>query len=211
MSKLKIGVSGNRGSFSEEAANYYCQKNNIENYEISYLLNVQNTLTALNKGEIDKAVFPIENSNGGIVYEAVYAMSKNNFNIENIFEIDIKMNLLVLPGTKANDITKIVSHQQALKQCRMYLRRMWPEVELEEYSDTATSAKDLSEGILPKNVAVITPRVCAEIYNLEILEEGIQDLKFNFTTFIVGTKDLLIDFTKIKKGGIKIDELLSKL
>jgi len=211
MTKLKIGVSGNRGSFSEEAANYYCQKNNIENYEISYLLNVQNTLTALNKGEIDKAVFPIENSNGGIVYEAVYAMSKNNFNIENIFEIDIKMNLLVLPGTKANDITKIVSHQQALKQCRMYLRRMWPEVELEEYSDTATSAKDLSEGILPKNVAVITPRVCAEIYNLEILEEGIQDLKFNFTTFIVGTKDLLIDFTKIKKGGIKIDELLSKL
>lgn len=211
MSKLKIGVSGNRGSFSEEAANYYCQKNNIENYEISYLLNVQNTLTALNKGEIDKAVFPIENSNGGIVYEAVYAMSKNNFNIENIFEIDIKMNLLVLPGTKANDITKIVSHQQALKQCRMYLRRMWPEVELEEYSDTATSAKDLSEGILPKNVAVITPRVCAEIYNLEILEEGIQDLKFNFTTFIVGTKDLLIDFTKIKKGGVNINEILSRL
>lgn len=211
MTKLKIGVSGNRGSFSEEAANYYCQKNNIENYEISYLLNVQNTLTALNKGEIDKAVFPIENSNGGIVYEAVYAMSKNNFNIENIFEIDIKMNLLVLPGTKANDITKIVSHQQALKQCRMYLRRMWPEVELEEYSDTATSAKDLSEGILPKNVAVITPRVCAEIYNLEILEEGIQDLKFNFTTFIVGTKDLLIDFTKIKKGGVNINEILSRL
>ena len=189
MSKLKIGVSGNRGSFSEEAANYYCSKNNLQDYEIVYLLNVQNTLIALNKEEINKAIFPIENSNGGIVYEAVYAMSKNNFNIENIFEIDIKMNLLVLPGTKANDIVKIVSHQQALKQCRMYLRRMWPEVELEEYSDTATSAKDLSEGVLPKNTAVITPRVCAEIYGLEILEEGIQDLKFNFTTFIAATKE----------------------
>jgi prephenate dehydratase len=43
--------------------------------------------------------------------------------IENIFEIDIKMNLLVRPGTKASDISKIISHQQALKQCRMYLKR----------------------------------------------------------------------------------------
>lgn len=189
MSKIKIGVSGNQGSFSEEAANYYCQKNNIKDYELVYLLNVHNTLTALNNGEVDKGIFPIENSNGGIVYESVQAMSKNNFNIENIFEIDIKMNLLVLPGTKASEITKIVSHPQALKQCRMYLRRKWGEVELEEYSDTASSAKDLSKGILPKTAASIAPRVCAKLYNLELLEESIQDLKFNFTTFISATKE----------------------
>ena len=189
MSKIKIGVAGNKGSFSEEAANYYCQKNKIENYELVYLCSVNNTLEALNKDQVDKGVFPIENSNGGIVYESVYAMSKNNFNIENFFEIDIKMNLLVKPGTKPSDITKIVSHPQALKQCRMYLKRKWGETDLEEYSDTASAAKDLSEGKLSETAAAIAPRVCAELYNLELLEESIQDLKFNFTTFITATKE----------------------
>lgn len=188
MSKLKIGVAGNHGSFSEEAANYYCSKNNIKDYELKYMLNVANTLMALNEGEIDKGIFPIENSNGGIVYESVYAMSKHNFEIENIFEIDIKMNLLVKPGTKAGDIKKIVSHPQALKQCRMYLKRKWMDTELEEYSDTATSAKDLSEGVLSAECASIAPLVCSKLYSLDVLEEGIQDLKFNFTTFIAGVK-----------------------
>ena len=67
----------------------------------------------------------------------------------------------------------------------MYLKRKWEDVELEEYSDTAQAAKDLREGKLDACAAVIAPRKCAELYNLEILEEGIQDLKFNFTTFIV--------------------------
>lgn len=185
MSKLKIGVSGNLGSFSEEAANYYCSKNKINEYEIVYLISVENVLNALDKKEIDKGVFPIENSNGGIVIEAVHAMSKHNFKIENMFEIDIRHNLLVKPGTNPSDITEITSHQQALKQCRMYLKRKWGETNIVEYQDTAQAAKDLSEGKLIANTAVIAPKICSELYKLEILEEGIQDLKFNFTTFIV--------------------------
>ncbi|MBD3300746.1 MAG: prephenate dehydratase [Candidatus Moranbacteria bacterium] len=188
MKKLTIGVSGNKGSFSEEAANYYCHKNEIKNYELKYLINVHKTLENLTKGKIELAVFPIENSNGGIVYESVHAMSKFIFDIQNIFEIDIKMNLLVKKGTTASSIQKITSHPQALKQCRMYLKRKWTETELEEYSDTASAAKDLSEGKLPMDNAVISPKICAKLYDLEILEESIQDLKFNFTTFIMATK-----------------------
>jgi prephenate dehydratase len=190
MLKIIIGVAGNEGSFSEEAGKYYCQKNEIEDYKLEYLLNVENVLKALNEDKIEKAVFPIENSNGGMVYEAVYAMSKNNFEIENIFEIDIKMNLLVKKGVNVSDIKKITSHPQALKQCRMYLKRKWTEVELEEYSDTASAAKDLSQGVLDENCAVISSRVCVDLYSLDLLEEGIQDLKFNFTTFIVGVEKL---------------------
>lgn len=188
MSKIRIGVSGNRGSFSEEAANYYCHKEGIEDYELVYLPKVHNTLKALGEGEVDKGVFPIENSNGGIVLESVHAMSKYNFDIENIFEIDIKMNLLIKKGVNAGDIKKIFSHQQALRQCRMYLQRKWPETELAEYSDTASAAKDISEGTLPADCAAIAPRVCAELYGLDLLEEGIQDLKFNFTTFIAARR-----------------------
>jgi len=118
------------------------------------------------------------------VYESVYAMSRYIFTIEQLFEIDIKMNLLGKPGVKTADIKKIVSHQQALRQCRMYLKRVWPELELEEYVDTASAAKDLSEGKLDSTCAVIAPLVCAELYGLDVLEASIQDLKFNFTTFI---------------------------
>ncbi len=189
MKKIVIGVSGNIGSFSEEAANYYCLKNKIKNYRISYLISVENVLNTLSKGKINKGVFPIENSNGGIVYEAVFAMSKYIFNIENLFEIDIKHCLLARPGVNTGRIKSIVSHPQALKQCRMYLKRKWKNIELEEYSDTAEAAKDLGAGKLSVVTAVIAPKICAELYSLDILEEGIQDLKFNFTTFITATKD----------------------
>ncbi|HMB65288.1 MAG TPA: prephenate dehydratase domain-containing protein, partial [Patescibacteria group bacterium] len=161
---IKIGVSGNRGSFSEEAAQYYCQEEKIEDFDLSYLENVSNVLESLSKKDIDRGIFPIENSNGGIVYEAVQAMSKYKFQIDKIFEIDIKMNLLVGPGVNAQQIRQIVSHPQALKQCRMYLKRRWPETELKEYSDTAGAARDLSQGVLPPDSAVISPRICAELY-----------------------------------------------
>jgi len=185
---IKIGVAGMKGSFSEEAASYYCNKENITDYELVYLTSVNNVLESLDKGESDLGVFPIENSNGGIVYEAVDAMSKHVFNIQKLFEIDVQHCLHVLPGKKSSDITQIVSHPQALKQCRMYLKSKWGNVELKEYSDTASSAKDISEGKLPETSAAIAPRICSELYGLEILEESIQDLKFNFTTFIAANK-----------------------
>lgn len=179
-----IGISGGRGSFSEEAANYYCRKYKVENHKLVYLISVERVLSGLEKDGIDLGIFPIENSNGGIVYEAIYAMAKHNFKIDRIFEIDVRHNLLVLPKIKRNDIKKIASHDQALKQCRMYLKRNWPKVQLIEWSDTAEAAKDLSNGKLGSQTAVIAPYRCAEMYNLKILEEGIQDLKFNFTTFL---------------------------
>lgn len=185
---LKIGVMGGRGSFSEEAANHYCSKNKMDGFEIAYLITAENVLGSLGRGEVDLGIFPIENSNGGIVYESVYAMAKYGFKIENMFEIDIRHCLLVKKGSNPSQISRIVSHQQALKQCRMYLKRRWPDVDLEEYKDTAEAAKDLGQGVLGDNVAVIAPKICAELYDLDVLEEGIQDLKFNFTTFIAARK-----------------------
>lgn len=184
---MKIAISGNEGSFSEEATQYYCAKNKIAEQEFDYLIGVENALSALDEGKADKAIFPIENSNGGAVLESLYAMSNHTFHIDEIFEIDIKHNLLVLPTATSGNIKKIVSHPQALKQCRMYLKRKWEDVELEEYSDTASAAKDLSLSKLDKNCAVIAPKVCASMYGLDILEENIQDLKFNFTSFIVAS------------------------
>ena len=185
---LPLGVSGNHGSFSEQAAQHFLAKKG-EQAEIRFLLNAENSLAALEKGELSRAVFPIENSNGGIVYEAVRAMSRHNFEIEEIFEIDIAHFLLGRPGAKIAEVSKIVSHPQALKQCRMFLKRRFPEVELMEFSDTASAAKALQDGELEPTTAVIAAEICAEIYGLEILEGRIQDLKFNFTTFIAARRE----------------------
>ena len=84
---LRIGVSGNKGSFSEEAAEYYCQKNKIVDYELDYLIGVDNALKDLVEGKVEKVIFPIENSNGGAVIEALYAMSNYVFKIEDILSI----------------------------------------------------------------------------------------------------------------------------
>jgi len=186
---MKIGVMGARGSFSEEAARAYAKKyGNFKKFDVLYLISAENVLSSLEKGTIDLGIFPIENSNGGVVLEAVHAMAKHNFHIKRIFEIDIHHCLLVKNGLTADKIKTIVSHDQALKQCRMYLKRVWPKVKLREYADTAKAAEDLAEGKLPKTTAVVASRNAAQMYKLKILEESIQDLKFNYTVFIAAEK-----------------------
>jgi len=184
---MKIGIMGARGSFSEEAAQTYMMKEKVS-AELDYLISAENVLSALEAGTIDLGIFPIENSTGGIVLEAVYAMAKHQFQVKKLFEIDIHQNLLVKKGVNADQITSVTSHDQALKQCRMYLKRKWPGVELTEYADTAKAAADLAAGTLPETTAVIAARAAADLYDLDILEESIQDLKFNFTSFLVAER-----------------------
>jgi prephenate dehydratase len=186
---MRIGVMGAKGSFSEEAGRVYAKKwlkNRI--FSIEYLVTAERVLSALGKGEIDLGIFPIENSNGGVVLEAVHAMAKHVFSIERMFEIEVHHNLLVKNAVIAAKIKRIASHDQALKQCRTYLKRRWPNVILEEYEDTAKAAEDLARGKLPASTAVIASRTAAQVYGLAILEESIQDLKFNYTSFIAAKK-----------------------
>lgn len=179
---------GAQGSFSEEAARAYALKAGVKHYELAYLITAERVLSALEDGDITLAIFPIENSNGGIVLEAVHAMSKHNFDIKKIFEIDVHHNLLVKRGVSAGQVTHVTSHDQAVKQCRMYLKRRWPEVKIDVYEDTAKAAADLAKGVLPKTTAVIASRTAAKLYKLDILEESIQDLKWNYTSFIAARR-----------------------
>ncbi len=185
---MKIGVMGAHGSFSEKAGMMYLEQEGIHTGEILPLISAEAVLTAVENGGCDKGIFPIENSNGGIVIEAVHAMSKHLFAIEKMFELDVHHMLLVRKGITASHITAIASHDQALKQCRMYIKRVWPDADVVPYVDTAKAAQALHEGQLPDTTAVIAPRGCAVLYDLEILEESIQDLKFNYTTFVVASK-----------------------
>ena len=182
---MRIGISGVAGSFTEAAANTYAGDTPVE---LEFLTHAGAVLDAVVEGRVEVGIFAIENSNGGVVTEYLPAIAEHQFSIDKIFEIPVDHMLLVQKGTHASDITTIVSQRQALRQCRMYLARQWPNVEVQEYIDTATAAKDLSEGTLPATAAVVASARAADVYGLDILETKIQDLKFNYTVFIAAKK-----------------------
>src|SRR6266508_6621109 len=86
---VRLGVMGIRGSFSEEAALEYARDNNLGEVEIVELLSTDRVLRAVDVGEVDLGIFALENSNGGVVYESVYAMAAYRFRVVDLFEIDV--------------------------------------------------------------------------------------------------------------------------
>lgn len=177
---------GIHGSFSEEAALDYAREHGLGEIEIVECISSKRVLEAVTEGAVDLGVFALENSNGGVVYESVYAMAAHCFHIDDLFEIDVNQALLVHPSLPDREaVTRIASHQQALRQCRMWLRHHFPTTPVTEESDTAAAARMLATGELPPTTAVIAAERCAELFGLTLLERRIQDLKFNFTTFVV--------------------------
>lgn len=184
---MKIAVSGDPGSFSEEAGLLYAQRENIEP-EIIFATDMRGVLEVVNNKTAEIGVFPVVNSRGGLVRPAFHAMGEFTFDYIDEIWMEIYQCLMVKPGTKKEDVTMIASHSQALAQCTRHLEQNYNGIEQREWIDTAKAAKDLAEGNLPETAAVIAPARAAHTYNLELLEKGIQDAHPNLTTFIIVKK-----------------------
>lgn len=181
---MKIGIQGKVGSFSEVAAKQYITNQSIQKYEIDYLVSSENVLNAVENKKVDIGIFAIENAQGGVVIESIKALAKYRCEILEMFSIFISQNLLTLPGVSLKEITEIHSHEQALRQCRQYLAANFWGLPLIEEVDTAEAARRLQIGELPKTAAVIANKACAEIYQLNLLQPDIHDLKNNLTLFL---------------------------
>ena len=179
-----IGVSGDAGSFSEEAALLYSQQAGIKP-KLAYLIDMEGVLGALDKGKINLGIFPVVNSRGGLVQTAFEAMGRHLFEIIDEVWLDVKQNLMAKKGISKSQIKIIASHPQALSQCERHLQKEFPKLKLLEWKDTAKAARDLAKGKLKKHTAVIAPALCAKIYGLNIIGKNIQDNHPNLTTFIV--------------------------
>jgi prephenate dehydratase len=184
---VRIGVSGEAGSFSEEAALVYAQRAELP-ASLIYLLDMEGVLAAVEAGRVELGIFPVVNVNGGLVTQAFVAMGRHLFQPMDELWHPISQCLLVLPGTSPESIDMIVSHSQALAQCTQYLQKEFQQAEHLAWSDTAQAASDLSTGKLPGSCAVIASARCAEIYQLEVLARDIQDAQPNLTAFIVAKK-----------------------
>lgn len=185
---ITFGIQGGKGSFNEEAIQYYLKKEAIKKYKIKYLYTSENVLKALHTGDIDYGQFAIHNSVGGIVGESIEAMAKYKIKIVKEFAIKISHALMIRADAKLADITTIMTHPQVLAQCKATLSAKYSHLKLtsgeKELIDHAVVAKHLSEKKFPKSVATMGSKVLAKLYNLQIIEDNLQDAKENYTSFL---------------------------
>lgn len=181
---LTIGVSGDVGSFSEEAALQYCARNTVQP-KLDFLIDMEGVLSAVAAGKVDLGIFPVVNIRGGLVKMAFEAMGRYPFVLVDDLWLEVQQCLMVRPGTTAAQISQVASHPQALAQCATYLKTEFPQATQTEWEDTAKAAKDLAAGKLPVNCAVLAPARSAEVYGLELLARNVQDMKPNLTAFVI--------------------------
>lgn len=187
MSK-KIIIQGYPGAFHEEAAREYFQDEKIEIIP-AMTFEIQATNLCKDK-DIDYAIMAIENSIAGSLLQNYRLIRENQFRIIGEQYLRIKHNLMALPGQNIENIKEVVSHPMALNQSLKFLKTM-KNVRLVEADDTALSAKNIAEKGL-KNIAAIASKTAAEMYNLQILAEGIETSDVNYTRFFVVKKNGII-------------------
>lgn len=172
-----IGYQGEIGCYS-----YNSIKNNLNNYNSLKKYNTfREIFIDLHKSKnITHAYIPIENTIGGKLYENEKMINEFNFIITNIYKYKISHCLLSQKNVKKNDIKHVKSHWQALSQCSDYLNKN--NFNTQEYYDTAGACKFIYENKI-KDTAAIASSECSNIYNLEIIDDNIQNNENNYTIF----------------------------
>ena len=145
-------------------------------------------MEAIQSGEADYAVLPIENSSAGIVGENYDLLNEYDVCIVGEQVIKIEHALLGLPGASIYDIQTVYSHPQALMQCSRFLEIEHPQWERKAKKNTAVSAMKIKED---KDItkAAIASIQNAKIYDLQVLQKAIQDEADNETRFIIVSKE----------------------
>jgi prephenate dehydratase len=186
--RIVLGIQGGRGSFNEEAARHYMSRTPDIPYELVYLHTTERVLRGLHEGTIDRGLFAIHNSVGGMVGESVRAMARYRFDIVEEFAIKIAHALMMSSTAELSDVDTVMTHPQVLAQSRSTLTRKYPHLRQisgdGDLIDHAKVAELLANGTLPGNVATMGSSVLADIHGLRVIEDNLQDLDENFTSFL---------------------------
>jgi prephenate dehydratase len=142
----------------------------------------EDVFNALETGEVDLAMIPIENSVAGRVADIHHLMPQSNSFIVDEYFLPIHFQLLAKHGATIDSVKTVYSHVHALGQCRNIIRKHgWNAVVA---GDTAGSARIVSEQN-DLNIAALAPKLAAELYHLDILAENVEDEDHNTTRFII--------------------------
>lgn len=185
-----VGIQGIKGSYHDQVAKDYFGKSLIVNEFLSF----DDLALSVNKGESEFGVMAIENSIAGSIIPNYALIDSHDLHIVGEYFININHQLMVLPGSKIEDIKYVSSHPMALLQCKTFFKK-YPHITLVEEKDTAEVAKRISENNV-KDTAAVASVQAAKIYDLDIISKNIQTIKKNQTRFVIVSKN------KIKNGGL---------
>ncbi|MDC0232504.1 prephenate dehydratase [Pelagibacteraceae bacterium] len=181
MNTNSFAFQGVSGAYSEQAGkNVFPDANSVP------CATFEEMFACVRDSKADIALVPIENSQAGRVADTQRLIPDSDLNIIGEYFLEVRHNLLAIPGAKINDIKRIHSHEQGIAQCRNKIIKLNKEMVIA--ADTAGSAKKISE-LNKKEDAAIASALAAEIYNLEILEENFQDAEYNVTRFLIMSKN----------------------
>ncbi|MCK8828057.1 prephenate dehydratase [Natroniella acetigena] len=175
----KLGYLGPTGTFTEIAAKKYQQE--VREY-VPYS-DIKSLLEAVLEEDIDQAIVPVENSLEGAVTLTLDLLVELDLKINNEIIIAIEHSLLAKEQVKLEQIKHVISHRQALAQCRKFLEENLVDYQIHIANSTAEAVKKLKN--LNGCWAAIGNQQAANYYDLQILANQIQDNQENWTRFIV--------------------------
>ena len=175
----RVAYQGEPGCYSEEAAAGLFGPE-VDSMGLPWF---EEVFLALRDGRADYAVLPIENSSTGSIRQVYDLLAQYEYYIVGEWQVKVEHCLTALPGVKLEELCTVYSHEQGLMQCEAFLdtHRDWKRVPA---LDTAGSAKQVAE-TGDRTAAAICSRRAARRYGLEILAEGINYNRENYTRFVL--------------------------
>ena len=180
MSSKRISYLGPEGTFTDQACHVYAP----EGWERVGFPEMHRVVGALENGDVDEAIAPIENSVGGAVIDVEdFLVRTDRVKIKGEMLLSIEQHLIAHSGVTLSDIKVVRSKPEALSQCRMFLDKNLPEAVRVGTASTVEAAYSVRTG--PRESAAIGPKRAAEVAGLPILVPNIQDRQNNVTRFVI--------------------------
>lgn len=208
-----IGYLGPRGTLTQEAleANLTGDFDRLVPYPT-----VPDVLLAVQDGDVDNGMVPIENSIEGSVNVTLDTLAfETHLLIEREVVYPVRLCLVTRKGVSTGEISGVISHPHATAQCRRFLRERFPEAPVTAANSTAEAARTVLESGEP--LAAIATGLAAGIYGLEVVERDAEDYPDNVTRFVVvgkehaprtgSDKTSLICFIKANRPGSLLEIL----
>jgi prephenate dehydratase len=183
----RVAFLGPPGTFTEEAL---LSQPDLAAAELVPVRMISDVILEVDQGRVEMGVVPIENAIEGSVTATLDTLAfeaSEDVVIQREIVLPIDMHLCAPPGTSLADVTTVVSIPHATAQCREWLSRKLPGVEVQAANSTAEAARDVAEAAAPATGvrAAIATSLAAKLYGLDILAADIEDHPDNETRFVV--------------------------
>lgn len=177
----RIAYLGPAGTFTEDALR---EASAGAEFEALRTPTIPDAILAVESGEADLALVPIENSIEGSVRPTLDTLA---FEVEQVtivgeYDYRVRVHLIAREGVAVDQVEAVLSHPQPLAQCSRFLRTTLPDIEQRSVSSTAAAVRMVSESSRPW--AALGARAAAEVYGCEVLLQEVEDEKSNVTRFV---------------------------